>query len=79
MSPRLSAWASQPRSGGKLTDQGIEPQISRTASDVLTTDLTEGFFRRLTSKTLEILEKNAKDPKLKAYCSILIDRQFFLP
>ena len=69
MSPRLSAWAAKPRSDGELTDPGIEPQTCRTNSDVLTTDLTGRFFRRPTSKALKTLEKKAKDPKSKAYCS----------
>ena len=75
LNPRLSAWATQPRSGGeyrsgrKLTDPGIKPHTSRTDSNVLTTELTGRFFRRPTSKALKTLDKKAKDPKLKAYCS----------
>ena len=69
MSPRLSAWATQPRSGGKLTDPGIESETSRTDSNVLTIELIGRFFLRPTSKALKTLEKKAKDPKLKANCS----------
>ena len=71
-----TAWATQPRSGGeyrsdgKLTDPEIEPQTSCTNSNVLTTELIgRFFFRRPPSKALKNLEKKAKDPKLKAYCS----------
>ena len=74
LNPRLSAWATQLRSGGeyrsggKLTDPGIEPHTSRTDSNVLTTELPAVFFVGL-SKALKTLENKAKDPKLKAYCS----------
>ena len=83
LNPRLSASATQPRSGGeyrsggKLTDPGIESHTYRTDSNVLTTELTGRFFRRPPSKALKTLDKKAKDSKLKVYSSTSIDRQFF--
>ena len=68
LNPRLSAWATQPRSGGeyrsrgKLTDPVIEPHTSRTNSNVLNTELTGRFFCRPTSKALKTLEKKGKRP-----------------
>ena len=73
LNPPLSAWATQLALVGNIAAvevdrPGIEPHTSRTDSNVLTTEQPAVFFVGL-SKALKTLEKKAKDPKLKAYCS----------